>query len=136
MDQDNGSEDVGYARPPKQHQFQKGKSGNPKGRPKGCKNLDTYLEQEANQKISITENGKQIIIPKKHAIVKVAVNKSLTGNDRSIANIMPQLARIDEKQEQARAAGKGKKITEEDHAILQRFGWVEEKHASEPEPIA
>ncbi len=32
------SHEVGYAKPPKQYRFKSGKSGNPKGRPKGSKN--------------------------------------------------------------------------------------------------
>lgn len=34
MQHDNDNEGVGYGRPPKQHQFKKGQSGNPHGRPK------------------------------------------------------------------------------------------------------
>lgn len=34
MSHDNANEGVGYGRPPKQHRFKKGQSGNPRGRPK------------------------------------------------------------------------------------------------------
>ena len=40
--------------PPKHTQFRKGTSGNPRGRPKGSKNLSTYLMEAArNQSVRV-----------------------------------------------------------------------------------
>jgi hypothetical protein len=56
----NGSKDsVGYKKPPRHTQFQPGRSGNPKGRPKGSKNFSTVIEQELRRTIHVTENGQR-----------------------------------------------------------------------------
>jgi hypothetical protein len=36
---------VGYCRPPREHQFKPGQSGNPRGRPKGSRNRATIINQ-------------------------------------------------------------------------------------------
>jgi hypothetical protein len=49
---------VGYRRPPKATRFTAGKSGNPKGRPKGSRSVGAVLQDIIQQKIAVTENGK------------------------------------------------------------------------------
>jgi hypothetical protein len=75
---------VGYGRPPIHTRFQKGQSGNPKGRKKGCKSLSTLMERVLDETVTIKENGSQKIITKREAFLKQLVNKAASGDLRSI----------------------------------------------------
>jgi hypothetical protein len=50
--------DVGYRKPPKEHQFKPGNNANPKGRPKGSKNLATILKEKLDKTLRVNWQGK------------------------------------------------------------------------------
>ncbi len=91
MATNDGDDPVGYGRPPKHGQFVKGKSGNPKGRPKDSKNISTLLHAELNVKIPITENGIRRKITKQEAMVKQLANKGAAGDLKAIPIVMNEI---------------------------------------------
>ena len=78
---------VGYGRPPRHAGFQKGRSGNPKGRPKGSKNLATLLGEALDEKVSLTENGRRRRVTKRELVIKQLVNKSASADLHAIKQL-------------------------------------------------
>ena len=76
-------DEVGYGKPPKNSQFKPGHSGNPKGRPKGTRNISTLVDDELNNNILIREGTRSYKIKKLDAIVKTMVNLALKGDVRA-----------------------------------------------------
>jgi len=91
--------EVGYKRPPKSGQFQKGHSGNPNGRPKGAKNFVATLTKELNQKITINENGKKRQVSRMEAMVKRMVAEALQGDRRSLLAMIDIMRRTGQLEE-------------------------------------
>jgi hypothetical protein len=81
-----GDYDIGYGKPPTQTQFQKGVSGNPRGRPKGSKNLKSLARKVMNTKVTLRENGKTRTVSKAEAMLMAVFNRGLSG-DASAARI-------------------------------------------------
>ena len=87
---------VGYGRPPRHTRFQPGRSGNPKGRPKGSKNFSTVFSEELAQPVTLTENGKRRRMPKLQALAKQVVNRALSNNDsKATAQALDQIRRYE-----------------------------------------
>lgn len=79
---------IGYRRPPKSGRFKKGKSGNPKGRPKGSANFLAVLERELNQPVVVNENGKKTKVTRLQAMVKRMVTGALQGDQKSMLTLV------------------------------------------------
>jgi len=74
--------EVGYGRPPKKHQFQKGKSGNPRGKPKGSRSTAALVEEELNRLVEVTEDGRTRKISLRQVIVRAQIAKAAKGSVR------------------------------------------------------
>jgi hypothetical protein len=81
-------DEVGYGKPPKRTQFRKGLSGNPKGRPKGSRNLASVLSRALREKVILNENGRRRTVTKLDAAVAQLVNKSASGDLAALRQLM------------------------------------------------
>jgi hypothetical protein len=84
--------DVGYGKPPKHSQFRKGRSGNPKGRPKGCNNFSTDLKETLTAPVNLKERGKSKIVSTQKAALMRLREKALGGDARELDRLL-ELAR-------------------------------------------
>ena len=91
------SHEVGYRRPPKKTQFKPGQSGNPNGRPKGEKNMETIIRRELDRRAPITENGKHKQVSKREIAIRQQVNKAAAGDLKSAGFVLGLDAAASEK---------------------------------------
>jgi hypothetical protein len=82
MSEENMSDsyEVGYGKPPKDTQFKKGSSGNPKGRPKKALDFDHALLRESRVYVTLNENGRRHRITKHELLIKQLIHKAVSGN--------------------------------------------------------
>src|ERR1700740_1723303 len=110
---------VGYGKPPLHTRFQKGRSGNPKGRPRGKKNMSTLLSAALDAAIIVVENGRRKKISKREAIITQLVNKSASADLKATQIVLAMLqdveARADDSSDSAT-------FTEADQEIIHRGG--------------
>ena len=93
---------VGYGRPPAEHRFQKGRSGNPGGRPRRSKNepkqfdpacqpTDNLILEEAYRRVTIREGERTIELPAIQAAVRALAISAMKGSrlsQRALAELV------------------------------------------------
>jgi hypothetical protein len=93
--------EVGYGKPPRHTRFKPGRSGNPRGRPSGSKNLSTLLNEALNEPVIVAENGGQRKISKRRAIIKQLVNQSAKADLRATKILLDIIQEIERQTEPA-----------------------------------
>lgn len=91
---------VGYKSPPKHSQFQPGRSGNPKGRPKGSKNWSTIMAAAADRRRSIGVAGKKVRMSGREAVAEQLVIGAIKGDRAARRDFLNEM-RLERQQDPA-----------------------------------
>lgn len=110
--------EVGYGKPPKEHQFQKGQSGNRKGRTKGSRGLKTDLNDELNATIAIKFNGKLVKGTTQRLAMRTLAARAATGDVRAIKLLTDLIIQVFGPGDRG---GDGDKLSKQDQQLLERY---------------
>ena len=126
--------EVGYGKPPKATQFKRGRSGNPKGRPKASKNVGKILEDTFFQKVPITENGVRREATMLEAIVRQVANGAAKGGMRNVDRVLKLLPQLQDALTSAETASESTAQTDpqSDVAVLEALA---DMFGSDPEDL-
>jgi hypothetical protein len=110
--------EVGYGRPPKATQFIAGRSGNPKGRPKGARSVGAVLRTILRQRIAVTENGKTRRIPALEVMLRRLANDAMRSDPRAMKLLF---AMVEQYSDSSETAIRLSDVLAEDQEILARY---------------
>ena len=94
MTENEQADSVGYKRPPREHQFRPGQSGNPSGRPKGTRNFRSELREELSEVVTVRDGDREIEVSKQRALIKSLVAAAIDGNQRAAASVLAMCMRM------------------------------------------
>jgi Family of unknown function (DUF5681) len=122
---------VGYGKPPVHSRFVPGRSGNPRGRPKGQLNLETALKNELNRSITIREGDRTRRLKKGVAWLVRIVNGALNNDPKANATLVALLRTLvlDQQPQAAMEAP----VTTNDQALLADYL---QRHGDLDDPVS
>ena len=93
----SASYEVGYRKPPRSTQFQKGQSGNPGGRPRRslARRLEDLALYEAYRTTIVMEDGHAVPMPAIQAVLRSQLQSAASGNVRAQRDILAMIQHIE-----------------------------------------
>lgn len=83
--------EVGYRRPPKHTRWDKGESGNPKGRPKTAElDFASCVAKMLDGRITLDNNGKAVRMSKRRALAESMLRDALVDGDSAARRLLIQ----------------------------------------------
>ncbi|RYH06257.1 DUF5681 domain-containing protein [Tropicimonas sp. IMCC6043] len=116
-----GDYDIGFSKPPKRTQWQKGQSGNPSGKKKKEESLRAKLMKVAGEEIVVKKNGQMVAMSNWEAALYTAFVKAQSGNPQFFRILAKELGQDQE----VAAAPIALETSEADLEVLQTHAdWV------------
>jgi hypothetical protein len=110
---------IGYKKPPHHSRFQPGRSGNPRGKQKGVRNLGSDVKRTLEVPVKLNDQGRARRVSTQEAALLRLREKALKGDARSLDQLL-DLAKIFNSSAAAESGG-GKALAAEDQAILDAY---------------
>lgn len=114
----DGSYEVGFAKPPKEHQFKPGKSGNRKGRPPGSVKLATIMSKIVQEPRAVSIGGRKTSMSTFEVMIRKTAEKAVGGDTKAFNSIVDLLSQHNP---ELLAEVTKRSIDEDDIALLQDY---------------
>lgn len=113
--------DVGYKKPPQHGQFKPGRSGNPKGRPKGSRSFSAHANDILSETIIMREGDQSRRITKREALLRKTLRDALEGDYRARQFYHMLALQFDQENRTKSDLPDQAAVSDEDQAIIAAF---------------
>ena len=121
-------EKAGYNRPPLSGQFKPGQSGNPKGRPKGSRNLKTDLTSMMKRRVQIREDGEPRMVSRQELVLLRLFERAAKGDTKACTQLFNMIMKFEPRDG---SDSESAIVTDHDHEIIADFLRRNVKHEHE-----